>query len=591
MSFQRPLPLVSVSLDAVSSPKVYAHRDILLSRKSSSFVPSALAMIDGTDASSYLEDLSQFGDLQDPDALYNMMFFSPAFAAKDDNWHGIDSLCSGEEIMLTVPGLFGGSWAFACIYPGANTRITFENGTELVLENKVAVFGDFTGVTDGPSFYKKFCDPSKTAPIAVPPSEPSQPTHVLNGYPLPLVTSADRAISGYFLPNSNVAVLAIPRFHVASAEQLQKVVQRFLVLAQRYGREKLVIDLSTNGGGTVLLAYEVFRQLFPGIVQHGNSRYRQTPALVTIAAKISSIFPPSFNPFTSSDDFLLRIWTTALNFRLDYNLHDKPFISFFEKFLWPMRQYNGDSFTNIIRWNLDDPLLTINDTYGLGIDITGYGSRRYFVQPFAASDIVLIHDGSCSSACATFTEFMRIQAGVESIAFGGRPSPEDWAATPLIQGVGGTKGMITYTYQTLTSLAKSALKAPCDFMEHMFLNSLTNLLPQQRSIYASVNVRDSIRTANLEDGTPSQFIYEPADCRLFYTPAMMENVTAIWEAAAEAAWGGAGCNAGGLSGSSAMYKRDVKEDVQSLMEVVESSAPAPITSEAWLAKYFASEPE
>ncbi|PBP19577.1 hypothetical protein BUE80_DR009607 [Diplocarpon rosae] len=551
ISFRRPLPLVSVSLDGVSSPKVYAYHDILLSRKSS-FAPSALALIDGTDASSYLEGLSQFGDLQDPDALYNMMFFNPGFAARDDRWLGKDSLFSGWEIMLTDPGLFGGSLGFGCIYPGPNTRITFENGTDLVVENKAVIFGDFTGVTDGESFYQIFCNPLSSRPPAIPLSAPPEPTYILNGYPVPRITSTDRAISGYFLPNSNVAVLAIPNFEVASTEQFQKVVEGFLVSAQANGKEKLIIDLSTNGGGNLLMAYEVFRQLFPGIVQHGNSRYRQTPALVTIAKKISNIFPRGFNPFTSSDEFLLRLWTMALNFRLDYNVRNKPFKSFSEKFLWPLRQYNGDSFTNIIRWNLNDPLITsthplppppasststdrpqVNDTYGVGIEITGYGSRRGFAQPFAASDIVLVHDGFCSSACAIFDEFMRIQAGVESIAFGGRPSPEDGAATPMIQGVGGTKGVLTYTYQTLGNLAKSALMTPCDFMEQMFLSSLTNSLPQQRSKLmqtpdASVNVRDSIRTANLKDGTPSQFIYDPADCRLFYTPAMMENVTAIW---------------------------------------------------------------
>ena len=44
----------------------------------------------------------------------------------------------------------------------------------------------------------------------------------------------------------------------------------------------------------------------------------------------------------------------------------------------------------------------------------------------------------------------------------------------------------------------------------------------------SINVRDNILPDHLADGTPSQFLYEPADCRLFYTPAMMANVTAIW---------------------------------------------------------------
>lgn len=66
----------------------------------------------------------------------------------------------------------------------------------------------------------------------------------------------------------------------------------------------------------------------------------------------------------------------------------------------------------------------------------------------------------------------------------------------------------------------------------------------------SINVRDNILRQNLHDGTPAQFIYEPANCRLFYTPAMMGNVTALWEAAAEAAWGGGSCVAGNIGAGS-----------------------------------------
>lgn len=77
-----------MSLDGTSSPKVYSYQDILLSQ-STSFVPSALSTINGETASKYIEDLSQLGALNDPDALYNSMFFSPGFAAESAGWQGI----------------------------------------------------------------------------------------------------------------------------------------------------------------------------------------------------------------------------------------------------------------------------------------------------------------------------------------------------------------------------------------------------------------------------------------------------------------------------------------------------------------------
>jgi hypothetical protein len=51
---------------------------------------------------------------------------------------------------------------------------------------------------------------------------------------------------------------------------------------------------------------------------------------------------------------------------------------------------------------------------------------------------------------------------------------------------------------------------------------------------------------HLEDGIPAQFVYEAADCRLYYEPNMITNVTAIWKKAADAAWGTGMCAAGSL---------------------------------------------
>lgn len=83
-------------------------------------------------------------------------------------------------------------------------------------------------------------------------------------------------------------------------------------------------------------------------------------------------------------------------------------------------------------------------------------------------------------------------------------------------------------------------------------------------------MRDNILPDDLDDGVPAQFIYEPADCRLFYTPAMMQNVTAIWEAAAMSAWGGKKCNAGSLPGGTSVMKRGINDIIREI-EVIRLS--------------------
>lgn len=62
----------------------------------------------------------------------------------------------------------------------------------------------------------------------------------------------------------------------------------------------------------------------------------------------------------------------------------------------------------------------------------------------------------------------------------------------------------------------------------------------------NVNFRDGWRD-DAHYGFPLQFLYEPADCRILYTKEMTYDVTAIWKAVADSAWGKKSwCVAGGL---------------------------------------------
>ena len=196
------------------------------------FTPSVVTMINGEDAVTVLKSLSQLGALNDPDALYNSMFYSKPFAASTPGWEGY----------------FSGSGRFGFIYPGANTTLSFANGTQVTYQSTSSVIADFSGVTDGDSFYDKFCtgpapdtSESQATPTAaaVPSSAP--------GYPPPVVISSDHVVSGYYLnstENSDVAVLSMLSFEPEIPAEFQYVVQTFLADAKAAGKTKLVIDVS-----------------------------------------------------------------------------------------------------------------------------------------------------------------------------------------------------------------------------------------------------------------------------------------------------------------------------------------------------------
>jgi len=168
-----------------------------------------------------------------------------------------------------------------------------------------------------------------------------------------------------------------------------------------------------------------------------------------------------------------------------------------------------------------------------------------------------IYDGYCASTCSLFSEFMRLQAGVKSIAYGGRPNKDP------IQAVGGTKGANNYPYNFIKTLASVPLNdaTPAQLANWTSLTAYTDLA-QNRSTDNSLNVRDQILRPNLGDGMPAQFIYEEADCRVFWEPAMISDVKAVWKRAADVAWGGSKCVAGnGLKARELLSARQRKSQM------------------------------
>lgn len=129
-----------------------------------------------------------------------------------------------------------------------------------------------------------------------------------------------------------------------------------------------------------------------------------------------------------------------------------------------------------------------------------------------------------------------------------------------MQGVGGVKGANDLGFDTVNYYAQLAYNSGTPEQQKWAnWTQLTqySLLPTQRSSGTAINFRDGVHTADLKTGTPAQFIYEAADCRLFYEPSMISDVGAIWKATVQAAWGNKQCVQGSLGGQ---YKRDLARE-------------------------------
>lgn len=411
----------------------------------------------------------------------------------------------------------------------------------LDLPNLARLKGSWRNVVDGPSFFETFCSgAASNAAQATSATDAAASGVPVVGYPDPVIVASDSSISGYYIDQpgfEDVAVLVMLSFSPSDPVEFQSVAQDFYAAAVQAGKTKLVVDVQANGGGYIFLGYDGFRQLFPDIVQEGLGRWRQHAGFAAVS-KVFSDISADFDPNTASRD-VINAYESVFNWRYDLNITNENFTSYEDKFA--PQEFGGDTYTDLMQWNFNDPLSTSNGTFGFGTDITGYRSRQNFTRPFGGPEnVVLLLDGYCASTCTLFSEFLRSNAGVKSIAMGGRPTKEG-----LIQGVGGVKGSQSYGFEDVYSQAQAAKTYTNDSEIVATLDTYTTYVVD-RSTAASLNVKDQILSSHLEDGTPAQFVVEESDCRLWWTAPMITDINELWKAAATAAFKGGKCAYGAI---------------------------------------------
>lgn len=197
MQFQRPAgtELISVSSDGTQIPEIYAYRDMQLAKNNTSFKPSPVRTINGVGAEEYLQTVAPQADFHDADTRWNALFPSQALIASGVGYLG--SFRTG-------------------MFQGPNTTMAFANGTVKSSMNVAIVVGDFTGVTDGKTFFRKFCSGpnlSRTATTAavngsnvtVPSQAPSpSPSHI--GYPKAEILHPNLSLGGYYINDTGYDV-------------------------------------------------------------------------------------------------------------------------------------------------------------------------------------------------------------------------------------------------------------------------------------------------------------------------------------------------------------------------------------------------
>ena len=539
-TFLSPYSIVSLSEDGVQIPKVYVTDDIELSTaSSSSFTPSAITTINGQDVTQYLTQFAAANSIGnvEPNADWNDLMSSSAAYIQDDY------------------SIFESYIEF---YPGDTITLGFENGTILDPQPWVAIYnspGPTGPLSTGGDFYNFFVlgfypasfDPNAPDPCAAADdSGDSSGSTATTTSSSPAATSSSQAtatatswpdsayptnadifqpglypdgggfVTGYFLKNISTAVLSIPSFAM-SDEDIQTfsdTVQNFLNASHAAGMQKILVDLQQNLGGDTLLAIDTFKHFFPSNDTFRGSRLRAQPQADVLGNTFTTYYATNQSPNSSVYDALSAsewVSTDRLNAETDQN-----FTSWGE-FFGP-HYYNGDAFTTVQRENISS---SVFDDAALGIDIEGASVPATSPQLYDPQNIILLTDDLCSSACAVFVEMMHHEAGVKSVVVGGLPQ-----SGPM-QIASGTRGAQIYLAQNIDD----------DVAVAEYFNATTaDYLPDRETdvlvTFLSVNLRDQIREEKQD--VPVQFLYDAADCRIFYTAETWSDYSSLWSYAISA---------------------------------------------------------
>ncbi|KAI1172056.1 hypothetical protein F4777DRAFT_563341 [Nemania sp. FL0916] len=534
--FREQVGLVSVSGDGRGQPDIYVGTDLPALSAGSTAV-SPVTSINGQDVTQYLDSIAAVQGFQDPDARWNSLFVSLAAVASI----GSDPLSLGGKFTSN-----GGIW------PGApQTRLDFKNGSSLELQTFAKYFGPSSRpISSSLDLWQAQCIPASSSnklrrgtPTKNAVASPTA-TAGPRGFPQPFIADPYNQIIGYELDNET-AVMFIPTFAGGQGFPLDQDLifsQTATSLVNRAvsgGRNKLIIDVSKNPGGSIARAFDLFKLFFPSKFPYSATRFRRHPgadilvlsnqkANATVAGPDPFTFQAAVDPaqdeaFASIDDFLngeiqLGVNVTSLYANFNYTLY---------------------SVTN-------PETGTIRGFGGAPINNT---------QPFAPEDILIVTDGMCSSTCTTFVNLMTNVGGVRALTFGGRPRSEP------MQAMGGVRGAQSFEWssidQEVINAAKNVKMDPSLLTKAQValgdsaLPIGTSNLPLISS--GGVNLRNAYQEG--DDNLPLQFQYQASDCRLFYTAKNILEPASTWADAKAAVWGNSGCVANSTGGKGSLEDR------------------------------------
>lgn len=438
-----------------------------------------------------------------------------------------------------------------------NYTIAHKNGTVRVVTNSLITLPtiDLCSIRSSQDFRDRFEIPprNKPTPPKAPEDEktrrPSPPQATLPGYPLPLVKHSSSNVASYALNDTElrdttvISFLSFVALNVADplaadfdlnsfVREFGDVLDRTASAAKAQGRDKLIIDMSANGGGSLDLADFAYTAFFPGAPFEDFDRYRLNGGLE---------FTGRFLDYNASSSIL--VGPEGRPFGPDNKTIDTA-DAFFES---PPVKYQ--KMTAAFHRDTSARYFIQPDVFLRGYEPNQRKSGATREAPWKPENIVILTDGQCASACTIFTGLMVRNFGIRTIALGGRP------LNKAMQAIGGVKGSQLLSNADNKGLISDLVKDARRSRDgQALLQDLGETVPnigdppllpfiEDPANGGSVNSRNAY-SGNDPNGFPLHFKYEAANCRLFYTEKMAIDVTESWRRAAQIAFRNGTCVSG-----------------------------------------------
>ncbi|KAF8696565.1 Peptidase family S41, partial [Rhizoctonia solani] len=294
------------------------------------------------------------------------------------------------------------------------------------------------------------------------------------------------ALSWYMLEDKKTAVLWLGSFD-GRAIEVRKAILNGLKSVKEKGAERLLIDVTNNGGGLICTASFLHRVLAgpqPGLdVQpglDGSVRAQDLPQKI-VAKIVAGGLPEDDSSYYNPSNY---------------------------------KDVKGNQFADNFNW-LNPPISVqvngISDKFSqkIGDTCLPFSQTPPDTQPFAFENIAIISNGRCASACSLFSIMMRTKYNVKTVVVGGKPG-----TTQQYCGVVGGQSLsfVPLNVELKTFGLKNDTLAPPDF--------LTNS-------YQGINWK--LVYSPLDPNSFEEFQSHPAQFSFPLFPNTVNNPQAIWK--------------------------------------------------------------